>query len=83
VGSSVVPQPVITRISVSGTTLTIAATNGLADEQFVLLGSTNLLLSANQWTPILTNSFDGSGNLNLSTNVIKPGIPQEFYILSP
>jgi hypothetical protein len=83
VGSSVVPQPVITSISVSGTTLTIAATNGLAGEQFILLGSTNLLLPVSQWTPVLTNNFNGSGDLNLSTNVINPGIPQEFYLLSP
>src|ERR1039458_4877756 len=33
----------------------------------------------NQWTPILTNNFDGSGHLNLSTNVINPSVPQEFY----
>jgi len=83
VGSSVVPQPVITSISVSGTTLTIMATNGLAGGQFILLGSTNLLLPVNQWTPILTNNFNGSGNLSLSTNVINPGVPAEFYLLSP
>ena len=83
VGSSVVPQPVITGISISGTTLTITASNGQAGGQFVLLGSTNLLLPINQWTPILTNNFNGSGSLNLSANVINPGIPQEFYLLSP
>jgi hypothetical protein len=31
---------------------------------------------------VLTNSFDGSGNLNLSTNIINPSNVQEFYILS-
>lgn len=83
VNSSAVPQPTITSISVSGTTLTITATNGVVGGQFVLLGSTNLLLPVSQWTPILTNNFDNSGDLNLSTNVVNPGVPQEFYILSP
>jgi hypothetical protein len=83
VGSSVVPQPVITGISISGTTLTITATDGQAGQQFILLGSTNLLLPINQWTPILTNNFNGSGDLNLSTNIINPAIRQEFYLLSP
>jgi fibronectin-binding autotransporter adhesin len=83
VGSSVVPQPVITSIKVSGATLTITATNGADGGQFVLLESTNLMLPVSQWTPVLTNNFDGSGDLNLSTNVINSGIPQEFYLLSP
>jgi autotransporter-associated beta strand protein len=83
VGSSVVPQPVITGISINGTTLTITATNGESGAQFILLGSTNLLLPINQWTPMLTNKFNGSGNLNLSTNIVNPSVPKEFYILSP
>jgi len=46
-----------------------------------LLESTNLLLPSNQWTPLLTNSFDDSGNLSLSTNVANPNLPQEFFRL--
>jgi autotransporter-associated beta strand protein/parallel beta-helix repeat protein len=68
---------VFTGFSISGTTLTMTATNGAAGGQYVLLESTNL----NQWTPILTNTFDGSGNLNLSTNIINPNSPLEFYLL--
>jgi hypothetical protein len=30
---------------------------------------------------VLTNSFDGTGTVTLSTNVVSPGSPQEFYIL--
>lgn len=74
-------SPTITGISVAGTTLTITAANGSNGGQFVLLESTNLLLPLGQWTPVLTNNFDGSGNLNLSTNIINPGNPQEFYLL--
>ena len=68
-------------ISVNGTTLTITGSGGAGNGQYVLLGSTNLLLPISQWTPILTNTFDSSGNLNLSTNVVAPGTPQEFYLL--
>jgi hypothetical protein len=34
-----------------------------------------------QWAPVFTNSFDGNGNINLSTNVVNPSSPHEFYIL--
>ena len=73
--------PRITGIGLNGPTLTLTATNGLPNEGYALLSSTNVALPLNQWTPVLTNKFDGSGNLNLSTNVINPGDAQRFYIL--
>jgi len=78
---TVIPSPAITKMSVSGTTLTVMATNGLADTAFVLLESTNLALPPAQWKPVLTNSFDGNGNLNLNTNILNPGNSLEFYML--
>lgn len=71
----------ITGISVNGPTLTITAAKGAMDGQFVLLQSTNLALPLGQWTPVLTNSFDGNGNLNLSTNIINSNNPEMFYLL--
>jgi len=76
-----VSAPTITRIAVSGATLSIAATNGPANGPFVLLQSASLTLPLTQWTPVLTNSFDGNGGANLSTNVVNPANPQQFYIL--
>jgi hypothetical protein len=73
--------PVITGIAVSGPMLTITATNGPANGDFVLLQSATVALPLTQWTPVLTNSFDGNGNLTLSTNVINPSNPRAFYIL--
>ncbi len=73
--------PIITSIAVSGTTLTITATNGPVNAPFVLLESATVTLPLSQWTPVLTNSFDGNGGINLSTNVVNPGNPQQFYIL--
>ena len=75
-------RPHITGVSVSGPTLNITATNGAINGQFVLLGTTNLALPLAQWKPILTNNFDGSGDLNLSTNIIQSTVPTEFFDVS-
>lgn len=75
------PSPTITSVKVSGTTLTITATNGAFNGNYVLLQSTNVALPRSQWTPVLTNSFDPSGNLNLTTNIVNPANPVEFYTI--
>jgi sugar lactone lactonase YvrE len=80
-GLAITPVPRITGFSLTGTTLKITAINGTAGKPYVLLASTNLLLPPNQWTPLLTNSFDDGGNLNLSTNVANPNARQEFFRL--
>jgi autotransporter-associated beta strand protein len=74
-------KPAFTSFKVSGTTLMITATNGTTNGNYVLLESTNLSLPLTNWIPVLTNSFDGSGDINLSTNIVNPTIPQEFYII--
>ncbi len=79
--ATLVPAPTITGFAVSGPTLTIMATNGPANAAFVLLESANATLPLAQWTPVLTNSFDGNGAINLSTNVVNPSNPRAFYIL--
>ncbi len=81
IGSTLVSQPTITSIGVSGRTLTITATNGLANGGFTLLSSADLSLPFAQWTPVLTNSFDASGAATLSTNIVDPTITLQFYIL--
>ncbi len=73
--------PAITSIKLSGSTLTITGTNGTDSGSYILLGTTNVAQPLANWTPILTNSFDSSGNLNLSTNIINPAVPGEFYII--
>ena len=72
--------PKFTGISVSGTTLTISATNGADGGQYVLWGTTNLVPPV-VWMPIFTNNYSGSGSINLSTNVVNPSVPWEFYQL--
>jgi hypothetical protein len=80
-GVVTLPVPRITAISLAGRTLTMTATNGADGGQFVLLECTNLARPLKQWTPLLTNNFDSSGNLRLSTNLPNPAAAQ-FYILS-
>jgi Chitobiase/beta-hexosaminidase C-terminal domain len=79
--SATINPPRITGIGLNGTTLNITATNGLPNANCLLLATTNVTLPVIQWTPVLTNRFDGAGNLNLSTNIINPGQSQTFYIL--
>jgi len=79
--ATLVSTPIITSIAISGPTLTFTATNGPANGPFVLLESASLTLPLTQWTPVLTNAFDGNGGVNLSTNVVSPANPRQFYIL--
>ena len=74
-------SPYITRLDLSGTMLNLSATNGSAGGTYLLLMTTNITMPLNQWTPVLTNIFDAGGNLNLSTNIVRPGDAQKFYIL--
>ena len=70
-------RPIITGINVSGQTLTLMATNGMDNEPFTLLEATNL--ASPIWIPIWTNQFNGSGDVSLSTNILNPAIPHEFF----
>jgi autotransporter-associated beta strand protein len=72
--------PQFSGIHLSGTTLTITATNGPAGANFTLLQSTNLALPLSQWESNQTVTFDSNGNLtiNLTGAATKS---REFYIL--
>jgi len=73
------PQPHITSVSLSGSSLVIAGTNGLAGESFSVLNTTNLTTPLNLWTLVTTNTFGGSSFS--VTNTVNPGAPQDYYIL--
>jgi hypothetical protein len=74
------PTPRVTHISLSGTALSISATNGLPGGSWELLQSTNVALPLSQWQTNIMGTFDGSGNL--STNILNTATNrQEFYIL--
>jgi fibronectin-binding autotransporter adhesin len=73
------PQPGITGISLSGTSLVISGTNGVAGEQYHLLTSTNVALPLGQWTVLPANTFNDS-NFSI-TNTVNPSARQNYYIL--
>jgi uncharacterized repeat protein (TIGR03803 family) len=81
-GQTVALHSTITSISVSGTTLTITATGGVPNGSYTLLQSSNVALPLADWTPVMTGTFDNSGNLNLSAIIVNPANAHEFYILS-
>jgi len=74
-------RPLITAFGINGTTLTISATNGQDGGPYTVYGTTNLSPPV-IWTPIFTNNFNATGAINnLSTNVVKTAVPDEFFLL--
>jgi len=76
------PQPVLSSALSSETNLQFNATCGFGGN-FSLLGSADLTLPLNQWTPLATNAVTARGTNNYSitlTNAFNPG-GQQFYIL--
>jgi len=67
-------------ISVSGTTLTLNATNGTPNGAWTLLSSTNVALPMAQWRTNRTGLYNGSGNL--ATNLVNTATNKaEFFRL--
>jgi autotransporter-associated beta strand protein len=77
--ASSTPQPGITGITISGTSLVINGTNGVAGESYNVLTSTNLALPLAQWTVLPTGQFS-AGSFNI-TNTLTPGAAQSYYII--
>jgi len=72
-------RPAISRISVSDAGLIFSGTGGAADANYYLLGTTNLTTPFTNWTRLLTNQFDGSGNFNFTNPA--GADPQSFYLI--
>ena len=81
VGNVVVkPTPHFASISVSGTTLSLSASNGAANGVWTLLQSTNVAVPLSLWQTNTTGNFDSSGNVSISIPNAVTNL-QEFYIL--
>jgi hypothetical protein len=72
--------PVIGNIGISGGKLFLSGTGGVTNGTYYVLTSTNLAAPLTNWTRLLTNQFDASGNFNV-TNGINLNIVQSFYLL--
>jgi autotransporter-associated beta strand protein len=73
--------PFIGGIKLSSGNIIINGTGGVPNGNYKVLVTTNVASPLIQWTPIATNSYDGSGNFSF-TNAVNPNAPQQFYILS-
>ena len=69
--------PVIGTAKVAGGKLVFSGTGGTLSGTYYVLTTTNL---TKPWIPIATNSYDASGDFNV-TNSITAGVPQQFYRL--
>jgi hypothetical protein len=81
---SVVPlsQPVLTGISLAGTNLVLSANNGLWNGTYLALTSTNVAQPLSQWTPVATNTLDGSGPFTIIvTNGANASESKRFFAL--
>ena len=72
--------PVFGSISATPNGLVMSGSGGTTNGTYYVLVSTNVALPRNQWAPVATNLFDGSGNF-IFTNAINPNNPQTFYLL--
>jgi hypothetical protein len=71
-------RPGIAHVAMSGTTLTLAGTNGTSGISYGVMSSTNLALPADQWTAVVKNAqFDAMGNFNL--NIVNATNQQQFF----
>ena len=70
--------PVIGSTRVTNGSLIFGGTGGPASGQYAVLTATNLMTPVTDWTPLVTNSFDASGNFSV-TNLINVHAPQQFY----
>jgi hypothetical protein len=72
--------PQITGFAISGGNFSISGTNGIPDDSYCLLTSTNASLPRANWNRLATNSFDSAGNFNFSVPV-DPAQPRQYYLI--
>jgi hypothetical protein len=78
--SVVTGGPVVGKSYLSGGNFIFSGTGGSDNGTYYVLTSTNLLTPLPGWTPIATNSYDGSGNFSV-TNPLSANNHQRFYII--
>ena len=71
--------PIVNSTYTSGGNFIFSGTGGTNSGTYYVLTSTNLLTPLSQWTPVATNSFNGTGGFSV-TNSLSGG-HQRFYII--
>jgi autotransporter-associated beta strand protein len=72
--------PVIGNVGLSGGNFILTGTGGITNGIYYVLASTNIAAPLTNWTRLLTNRFDSSGNFNF-TNPAATNALQSFYLL--
>jgi hypothetical protein len=65
---------------IAGANLNLVGGGGTNHGGYYLLTSSNLASPFTNWTPIATNTFDGSGNFS-TTLPLSTGNQQRFYVI--
>src|SRR5439155_16296818 len=73
-----VSQPVITNVTLSGSSVIFSGTNGVGGQEYHVLTSTNVGLARTNWTSEQTNTFETGGIFSV-TNPYSAGTPSRFY----
>ncbi len=75
------PAPLISGISLAGTSLILTVTNGITNASYTVLLGTNLALPPANWVAVATNTATGGGFTFTATNAANPAALQSFFIL--
>jgi hypothetical protein len=70
--------PVVSSVSVVNGSLVLRGSGGTASGIYYVLTATNLATPLSSWLPVMTNTYDASGNFTI-TNAIDPGVARQFY----
>jgi fibronectin-binding autotransporter adhesin len=80
VTGTVIP-PQIQAVSVSGNTVSLSGSGGLAGATYFVLESTNVALPLAQWSRIATNTFGVGGSFSFTGTPHVPVLPKAFYTI--
>ena len=72
--------PVVSSAAVVGGNFVMSGSNGTPGSNYIVLTSTNVATPLASWTPVLTNTYDGTGAFH-ATNAINPANRRGFYII--
>ncbi len=73
--------PLFGSFAFSSGNIVFSGSNGIPNQPFYVLATTNLATPLTNWVVVATNAFDGNGNFSL-TNTVGAGAPQQFFELS-
>jgi hypothetical protein len=72
--------PDFTAFHTSGT-ITFNGSNGIPNNGFSVLSTTNLTLPLGSWTNVASGNFDGFGNYSVPV-IVDPTVPTQFFIFN-